>query len=225
METFYTAIGKFEIYTDKHGKRFPVVRNGREMYCITMEELLIWSSLLYTVCTFEIAEKLFHEKEQEYRVWGTGRFEDYMEQLEQKGLVLSGTGWIPADAIYDLIGNLHIFPRKIKLSEQLKRFCELTIKRKIPMYITKRLFTRIRYTDDQKKLLKLLNHSSLSADELIYCIDHQITEIPSPEKLSDRIWSDSEGNNWSGSSSENRNWVIQEIVNLYLWKQIDLQIK
>lgn len=65
MITLYTSIGHYRLVSGKNNVSYPVITaNGKE-HRLDTKELLLWSSLMWNLLTFDELKSLYGEKEAE----------------------------------------------------------------------------------------------------------------------------------------------------------------
>jgi len=224
MMIFYTAVGRYELRNTKNGSHPVVILNRQEHY-LTIQEMIIWSSLMWSVHTFEELKKVFHQKEREARILGDAEFEDYLTRLERRGLIASGKGYTAIEALYSLVAKLYVIPLSESLWAKASAFLHLTFRRRIPFAVTKKIFADPHLKAEEKSLLILARQAALTTEDLIRCVDSKATDISTESKLMAALYPDGipdAGSRtcFAGLDSPNRILVTQLVVNLYLRKQI-----
>jgi hypothetical protein len=224
MVTFYTALGRYELRKTKEGSH-PVVMLNRKEYLLSIQEMIIWSSLAWAVHTYDETSQIFHHKQREARVLGDALFEDYLSRLERRGLVASGRGYTGKEALYALASRLYIVPLNESLWTKLGAFLHLTFKRRMPFSVTRKIFRKPKITAEESSLLALTRQAALTTEDLIRCVDSNAADISTESKLMDALYSDGipasgSRNCFTGMTSPNRIAVTQAVINLYLRKQI-----
>ncbi|MDR1630759.1 MAG: hypothetical protein LBS36_11220 [Oscillospiraceae bacterium] len=225
MITFYTAVGGYEIRREKNQSSYPVIILNHKEYILSLEEMIIWSSLMWAIHTFDELSKIFYQKEREAHILGDAEFEDYLTRLERRGLVVSGRGYTAAEALYALIAKLYIEPLYEGFFTKLCAFLHLTFRQRIPFAITRKIFVRAKLTPDEKLLLCLARQAALTGEDLVRCVDSQAVDISTERKLMDALYpggipQPGSRDDFTGMTSANRIPVTQAVVNLYLQKQI-----
>lgn len=104
MMTLYTAIGTYKLNT--HG--LPTVISGDKEYGLSAHELLLWTCLSFRILTYRELRAEFYEKERELHILGELDFDHYLNRLIMRRLVVTGKDCTGADALYDLLGHLHV---------------------------------------------------------------------------------------------------------------------
>ncbi|HML26934.1 MAG TPA: hypothetical protein PKC27_09635, partial [Methanomethylovorans sp.] len=84
MITFYTAVGRYELRSGKNGNRHPVVILNHKEYTLDLQEMILWSSLIWNIHTMDELKAIFYKKEREAHILGEASFEDYLDGLEKK---------------------------------------------------------------------------------------------------------------------------------------------
>ena len=224
MVTFYTSLGRYELRNTENGSHPAIIVNRRE-FSLTIPEMIIWSTLMWSVHTFDELRKIFHQKEREAHVLGDAEFEDYLTRLERRGLIVSGKGYTAIEALYTLIAKSYIVPLSESLWTKLGAFLHLTFRRRIPFVVTKKIFADPGLSPEEKSLLALARQAVLTTEELIRCVDSKATDISTESKLMAALYPDgipAAGSRtcFTGLTSPNRIPVTQSVVNLYLRKQI-----
>jgi hypothetical protein len=224
MVIFYTALGRYELRNTVDG-RHPVVILNRREYCLSIHEMIIWSSLMWSIHTHDELKKVFYQKEREAHVLGDAGFEDYLARMERRGLIMSGKGYTGVEALYALIARLYIIPLSESLFTKLGAFLHLTFRRRIPFAVTKKIFTNPKLCPKEKSLLSLARQAPLTTDDLIRCVDSGAADISTESKLMAALYpagipASGSRNEFTGITSPNRIPVTQAVVNLYLRKQI-----
>ena len=110
MLTLYTAIGTLKFVKNTNGKSTPMVLNNHQEFGLCDHELILWSCLAFQILQI-------HELESAYnvRLKNSGRpdglaFSYYLNRLLLRGLIAKGEGVTGVDALYQLLGKLHILP-------------------------------------------------------------------------------------------------------------------
>ena len=87
MITLYTSIGHYRLVSGKNNVSYPVITaNGKE-HRLDTKELLLWSSLMWNLLTFDELKSLYGEKEAELHLLDEQDFERYLKRLVFRGLV------------------------------------------------------------------------------------------------------------------------------------------
>jgi len=224
MVTLYTSLGRYELRNTSEGSHPVVILNHRE-HCLSIQEMIIWSSLMWSVYTYDELQNIFHQKEREAHVLGDAEFDGYLKRLERRGLISSGKGYTAIESLYTLVSKLYVIPLSESLWTKLGAFFHLTFRRHIPFSVTKKIFADPKLRPEEKSLLLLTRQAALTTEDLIRCIDSKATDISDESKLMAALYPDGipapgSRNEFTGITSPNRIPVTQTIVNLYLRRQI-----
>jgi len=224
MVTFFAAAGRYELRQSQDGQ-YPVVILRDQEYALDIWEMIIWSSLMWRVLTYDELHREFYAKEREAHVLSDISLEGYLKRLQQRGLVVSGRGYTAVEALYDLVAKLYVFPLREGLLTKLAAFFHLTFDRKVPFAVTRKIFVPPLMTPLEEQLFALAEQALLTAEELIRCVDGGVTDISTEQKLLTALYPDGppapgEGSCFDFALSPNRLKVTEAIVNLYLQKLI-----
>lgn len=224
MITFYTAVGRYEMRNGETGNRHPVVILNSKEHILDLQEMILWSSLMWRIYTLDELRAIFYKKEREAHILGELSFEEYLDKLEKKGLIVSGCDYIGIDALYNLLSRLYIVPVTGSLFTKLSAFFHLTFVRGVPFRVTKNIFTKDKLTGDEKLVLALTQQAMLSTAELIKCVQKGTTDLTSNDKVMDALYDD-EITTCDNIGIFSRFYakqkpVLQAVSNLYLKKLI-----
>lgn len=95
MIRLYTAVGTFKF--NKHG--LPTIVCADREYGLTSMELVLWSCLSFRILTYDELRKEFYEKERELHVLSEEEFDQYLNRLLQRKLVVCGEDYVGVDAL------------------------------------------------------------------------------------------------------------------------------
>lgn len=224
MITFYTAVGRYEMRNGKNGNRHPVVILNHKEHILDLQEMIIWSSSMWMIHTLDELRAIFYKKEREAHMIGEASFEDYLDRLEKKGLIVSGRDYVGIDALYNLLSKLYIVPVTGGLATKVGAFFHLTFLRGIPFRVTKNIFRKDKLTNDEKLVLALSQQTLLSTAELIKCVHKGATDLTSNDKVMDTLYDDEittcENIGIFSRFYAQQKPVLQAVSNLYLKKLI-----
>lgn len=223
-KTLYTAVGRFERQRDSSGRSFPVIRLAGKEYMADLQEMLIWSSLNWRIARKEEIGEIYNRHCQEGHYTAKHSWEDCVKRLLLRGLIVCGSGESEYDALYDLLSAMYIVPAEGTLPLRVLSFFKLTLIRRIPFSITKKLFLRDRRTEHEQQVMNLARHNLLSTAEIIRCAEKEIHSLANEQAVVDQLYSDpyttSDNINYLVRSSPKSQAVILAVANLYLRKQI-----
>jgi len=220
----YTAIGKYEFRRNTAGEKLPHIITCDHSYELDLWEMILWSSLLWNILTYEEVCKTFYAKEREAHVLGELSCDHYIDSLERRGLIVSGHGSTGMDALHDLLTRLYVVPVRANLFTKTAAFLHLTLIKRVPLKVTRRIFDKERFNATEKQLMRLVKQNQLSVGELIKCVECGIVDVSTNDKLVDALYDDEEttyrniGQIWRGCVANNP--VLAGIATLYLNKHI-----
>ena len=220
----YTAVGKFHIKGSVGGMRCPLVTLGGREFILDMQEMTLWTILNWRILTEEEIYLLYEKKVQETGFLSSRSAEECVRRLVQRGLIAKGIGNAGADALYDLLSELYVIPISENLFLRVLSFIRLTFVARIPYSVTKRIFSKDKRSDSEKKVMRLANQAVLSTAEIIKCIDQNVLTFATDEDLLDVLYHDdyttSDNIAYSVRFLPQCRPVITSVANLYLRKQI-----
>ena len=220
----YTAVGKFHIKGSVGGMRCPLVTLGGREFILDMKEMTLWTILNWRILTEEEIYLLYEKKVQETGFLSSRSAEECVRRLVQRGLIAKGIGNTGADALYDLLSELYVIPISENLFLRVLSFIRLTFFSRIPYSVTKRIFSKDKRSDSEKKVMRLANQAVLSTAEIIKCIDQNVLTFATDEDLLDVLYHDdyttSDNIAYSVRFLPQCRPVITSVANLYLRKQI-----
>lgn len=223
MVTYYTSLGRL-ITKVENGIRIPVIIIDDSEYFVSVDELIIWGSLHWCFLDKEATEKEYSRRKVKNRLFNDVSFEQTLERLVSRGLVVSGTDYLAADALYGLIGTLKIRPVKFSVFDKLQSMAYLYFSKGLTLKECYNTYFRNDFTPDEKNVLKLSKHVGISASEIIKCAERHINDIRSEDDIMDKLYDDSTityetiafQSRFSGLKSD----IIKAVANLYLKKKI-----
>ena len=189
MIRLYTAVGTFKF--NKHG--LPTIVCADREYGLTSMELVLWSCLSFRILTYDELRKEFYEKERELHVLSEEEFDQYLNRLLQRKLVVCGEDYVGVDALYALIGHLQLQAVPNSIPVKLLTFVKLLLYRKVPLKTALCIFHSVRL--DPLESQALYNDEETDYNTLVTSARTSSSRIP----------------------------VLSAIANLYLKQQIILQ--
>lgn len=222
--TYYTALGHFQRRNDGHGKCRPVVVINRKEYGMDIQEMTLWTCLNWRLLDIRQVEQHYDKLARDLPPVQPRGFEDYLDRLLVRGLVVSGTGSTGFDALYDLLNSLYIVPISESLPLRLAAFFKMTMLDGTPIAQAGKLFRRDRRNDQERQVMKLSRQALLSTAELIKCVENQVCDLSSDRKVLEALYSDEHttcdniGAAMRGAQSQEA--VTVAVANLYLRKQV-----
>lgn len=220
----YTAVGKFHVKGSVGSMRCPLVTIGGREFILDMQEMMLWTVLNWRILTEDEIYLLYEKKVQETGFMSARSAEECVRRLVQRGLIAKGIGDTGEDALYDLLSELYVIPISENLFLRMISFIRLTLFSRLPYSVTKKIFSKDKRNDSEKKVMRLANRAILSTAEIIKCIDQNMLSFATDEDLLDVLYHDeyttSDNIAYAVRSLPQCRPVITSIANLYLRKQI-----
>lgn len=220
----YTAVGKFHVRGSVGSMRCPLVTIGGREFILDMQEMMLWTVLNWRILTEDEIYLLYEQKVQETGFMSARSAEECVRRLVQRGLIARGSGDTGEDALYDLLSELYVIPISENLFLRMISFIRLTLFSRLPYSVTKKIFSKDKRNDSEKKVMRLANRAILSTAEIIKCIDQNVLSFATDEDLLDVLYHDeyttSDNIAYAVRSLPQCRPVITSIANLYLRKQI-----
>lgn len=220
----YTAVGKFHVRGSVGNMRCPLVTIGGREFILDMQKMMLWTVLNWRILTEDEIYLLYEKKIQETGFMSAQSAEECVRRLVQRGLIARGSGDTGEDALYDLLSELYVIPISENLFLRMISFIRLTLFSRLPYSVTKKIFSKDKRNDSEKKVMRLANRAILSTAEIIKCIDQNMLSFATDEDLLDVLYHDeyttSDNIAYAVRSLPQCRPVITSIANLYLRKQI-----
>ena len=138
MEMLYTANGRYIRCCTEEGSR-PVIIVCEKEYEVDVQEFIVWSILNWRILREEeigsYYEKMVNNTNAIHRSW-----QDCVQRLLVRGLIVVGTGDTEYDALYDLLACRFIIPIGAAWPLRILSFSKLTFLEGISWKITRRLY-------------------------------------------------------------------------------------
>lgn len=224
MMKLYTAVGRFQKKGCAGGLSCPVIFAGQQEYGVNLQEMMLWTILNCRILEAHEIGELYRFKALEVG-YGTHRsWEDCLNRLHQRGLVVSGSGETGEDALYNLLSCLYVIPISNSTLLRLITFLKLTLINGKSFTVAKRVFNRHPMTDCEKQVYELSRQALLSTAEIIKCVDKKATKLTSGERILEILYDDEVTTSDNIASlvrcMDSRQPVILAVANLYLAQQI-----
>ena len=220
MITLYTAIGNYKL--NAHG--LPTIFAGDNEYALDTHELILWTILAFRILTYQELKKEFYAKERELHILGELDFDHYLNRLKVRRLIVSGQDYTGIDALYDLIGHLHVQAIPGNLFLRTITFLKLWLISRISFAKASLVLHTEKPEPLEKQILSLVRHQTLSTAELILCIQNGATRLHNSQELIELLYSDELTDCESILSdcrvNDFRYLVLTAIVNLYFKQRI-----
>lgn len=226
MLTLYTAIGRLKIKRDEMGHPVPVVINNKREYGLSEHELVLWSCLAFQILQIYELERAYASRlEDSGRPEGLS-FSHYLNRLLLRGLIVKGDGLTGVDALYRLLGKLHIQPVTDRFSVRLFTCIHLYLEGKIKISDFGRYLKKEKCEPMEETVLELTRTTDLTTAELLACVEQGAT-AKNPKEVWNLLYEDTDETYESLADEAQllhiQYPVLQAVGNLYLNKQISFQ--
>ncbi|MBR2037021.1 MAG: hypothetical protein IKA09_04765 [Lachnospiraceae bacterium] len=224
MITLYTAIGIYKLNTDGR----PSIIAGNEEYALDTYELILWSTLAYRILSYDELKEMFHEQLYELHVTNERGFEHYLNRLLSRNLIASGSNYTGVDALYSLLGRLHVEILPNGLLNQVLTFTKLVLSHSVPLRTALAVFHKEETTLPEKWVLSMIRYQPLTTAELILCNEKGIEQLYNNDQLIDALYSDEHTDYESivkdSCISTARNNILTAVANLYLKQRVNFYV-
>ena len=208
-----------------------VVRNGSPLVVLDGEEkalsqveFILWTSLHWNILNKGSLEEEFDKRMRKYNLNLDVSFEQMLNRLKNRGLIAGKSDYLAVDALYNLVKDLYVVP--LGTVNKFKRaimFLYMFFIQGNSLDKCKEAICDFELKDIEKRIVKLSKKIKVSGAELIRISDKDLWEIKSEEDIVPLAYDvheamDSIGNFTRFSNDKNK--VLEAIVNLYLKKQI-----
>lgn len=189
MIKLYTAIGKYEVREDYGGMKEPLVIVNQKEMALSREEMTMWSCLIWYIFTKEELQEAYKIKAEKAEL-DPERFEQVLQRMEVRGLVVHAVADRGDDALYKLLANLYIVPLHSSLLQKIMAFIKLVLKEGMPVSVAKIVLEKDEFTDMEQKVMHLAKQALLSSAEVVKCIGRDVTDVSTSEKVMDALYDD-----------------------------------
>lgn len=192
MTKYYTAVGKFMHPSDGHGNMNPSVLVGGKECLLDPQELIIWASLNWRFLKLEEIRSYYTKEASAFDYINDRSWEDCLNRLMVRGLVVCGCGETDYDALYDLLSPLYIIPLTKNTFARLLTYLKMVWIHHTPKTDAKMLLRRDKKTKKEKQVMNLVQQALLTVGELIRCIDNGIRRLDTNDSIMDSIYGNTE---------------------------------
>ena len=189
MVKLYTAVGKYEIREDARGMKEPLVIVNRKEMALSREEMTMWFCLIWNIYTKEELQEAYHKKAAKAEL-DSERFEQVLQRMEVRGLVVYAAAERGDDALYKLLANLYLVPLHSSFLQKIMAFARLVLKEGVPISTAKVVLEKDDFTDMEHKVMHLAKQTMLSSAEVVKCIGRDVTDVSTSEKVMDALYDD-----------------------------------
>lgn len=228
MLSLYTAIGVLKFAKSSNERPVPMVINNNQEYGLSEHELILWSCLAFQILQIHELKTAY-----EHRLQDAGKseglsFSHYLNRLLLRGLIAKGDGLTGVDALYRLLGNLHILPVSNSFPVRLFTCIQLRLEGKIGCRDMGKYLKKMPYTPIEETILKLTQTIPLTTAELVTCVDlKEEKESWDSKELLEKLYQNPDTTYQTLMEDAQVHHiqypVLQAIGNLYLNKQISFQ--
>lgn len=169
MKMLYTANGRYIRCFTEEGTR-PVIIVCEKEYEVDVQEFMLWSILNWRILREEEISSFYEKMASSSNVTIHRSWQDCVQRLLVRGLLVVGTGDTEYDALYDLLSCRFIIPIGAAWPLRVLSFLKLTFLEGISWKITRRLFHVDARSACEKKVIRLARQTPLSCAEIIKCI-------------------------------------------------------
>ena len=226
MMTFYAAIGSYRIKV-RDGHKVPYIQKLGKLHEISIPEFTVWSILLWEFMTYDELKKYYDEQIKALGVKAPS-LDELLEFLLRRKLIAKGVGYTGCDALYNMLSVAFVVPYQFNGGRRFWTLLKLWICGKIRFLDLLSLVRETRGTDDEARVLALVEQTPLSTSELIRCFERGIQDVSTPEKVIAAVYPE-EDNDQAHIASEEMlsaytNSVLQAVSNLYLSRKVILEL-
>lgn len=223
MVKLYTAVGRYEVKTDENGLKRPMVTVNMKEAELQVEEMLLWSCLMWNIATSAEAYNLFKKKAEKVGI-DPDRFHAVLERLQVRHLVVSAEAERGDEALYKLLSNLYVIPMTSSFGVKGRAFCKLVFKEHVPVSVAKIVFQKDDFTEMEKKVLHLAKQTHLSCAEILKCIEENVTDLSTSEKVLTALYDDDystcDNLGWFMRFYDDHKSILEAISTLYLKRNV-----
>ena len=208
----------------ENGTKIPIIVIEDSEYQMNVDELIIWGSLHWNFLVKDALEKEYSRKKTKNRIFNDTSFEQTLRRLETRGLVVSGTDYLAADALYGLIGKLKIRPVRFALIDKLKSMAYLYFVQGVTFAKCYAAYFGTKITPDERNVLRLSKRVGITASEIIKCAENDIRDIKSEDDIMNKVYGQDDATFETvavhSRFSELKSDIVKAVANLYLKKKI-----
>ena len=208
-----------------------VVRNGAPLVVLDGEEkalsqveFILWTSLHWNVLNKESLKTEFDRRMKKYGMYGDVSFEQTLNRLKTRELIVGKSDYLAADALYNLVKDLYVVPLgTVNKFKRALMFLYMFFIQGIPLDKCKEAMCDFELKDIEKQIVSFSKRLKVSGAELIRINDKDLWNIKSEDDIVPLAYDEHEDMNSLGNItrfSKDKNKVLEAIVNLYLKKQI-----
>lgn len=226
MMTFYAAVGSYKIRME-NGYHVPYIQKLGKMHRISVPEFGIWSMLLWEVMTYDEMKEAYERQMRDYATT-IPDFDSMLDLLLKRKLVMSGVGYTGIDALYNMLSNAFVVPLRFPSTKKLLTALKLLGRGKIHLLDIGTILKCEKLTDNEMRVIGLVEQTPLSTAELIRCFARDIYDVSSAEKVIAGIYPAEEDSQDAIANEEtiskHMKDVLEAVSSLYLSRRIIFEI-
>ena len=207
-----------------------VVRNGEPLIVVDGEEkalskseFILWTSLNWKILNKESLEKEFDRRMKKYGIDSEMSFEQTLNRLKTRGLVVSKSDYLAADALYNLLKDLYVVPLGAVSTFKKAMIFGFMLIDGMPIDKCREAMADFDLKGLEKQIVCFSKRLKVSGAELIRISDKGLWDIKSEDEIVPLAYDEHEDIDSLGNCtrfSKCKEEVLEAIVNLYLKKQI-----
>lgn len=226
MMTFYAAIGSYRIRKE-NGRLVPHIQKLGRLHPISIPEFVIWSTLLWEVMTYQELKDQFYK--QMSQIQGPAPdFDTLLEMLKKRKLIACGLGYSGSDALYNMLSDAFVVPYHMVGGRKTWNAIKLWAKGSITLPDICRLMKAPKTTEDEARVIHLIEQTPLSTSEIICCFAKNLQDVSTAEKVIAGIYAAESDDQVSianaQKNAEQRDAVLTAVSNLYLQRRVLLEL-
>ena len=219
MVEYFVTKGKLVVRNSE-----PFVVTDGETKSLSQAEFILWTSLHWNVMNKESLKAEFDRRMKKYHMCGDVSFEQTLNRLKTRGLIVSKSDYLAVDALYNLLKNLYVVPLgTVNGFKKAIMFSYMFFIKGIPLDECREIMEDFNINDLEKQIVSFSKRLKVSSAELIRISDKDLWDIKSEDDIVPLAYEENEDLNSLGNFtrfSKNKTEVLEAIVNLYLKKQI-----
>ena len=208
-----------------------VVRNGEPLIVVdgdekalSKSEFILWTSLNWKILNKESLEKEFDRRMKKYGIDSDSSFEQTLNRLNNRGLIVSKSDYLAVDALYNLVKDLYVLPLgSVSGFKRVMTFAYMFFVQGLPFDKCREAMEDFNLNCLEKQIVNFSKRIKVSSAELIRISDKDLWDIKSEDDIVPLAYDENEDMDSIGNFtrfSKDKTKVLEAIVNLYLKKQI-----
>ena len=196
---------------------------GGKEKALSQTEFIIWTSLHWNIFDKEALEAEFVKRMKKYHINIDVSFAQPLNRLKTRGLIASNSDYLAVDALYNLVKNLYVVPLGTVNAIKKAFMFGLMLIKGVPYEKCVETIEDFNLNGLEKQIVGFSKRLKVSGAELIRICDKDLWNIKSEEDIVPLANEEHEDMDTLGNFtrfSNDKNKVLEAIVNLYLKKQI-----